>query len=129
MLGSVVSATYIGTGNLSGTAKLLSVLTITQPGVYVYSYNVLAIANSATFYNYAVWVDDAFNGSNVNYLGYQQIPYGSIPSASGTIASATSQIYTVTATTTFGLYSFAAITAGSIATASVGFSFRFVRIA
>jgi hypothetical protein len=129
-LGTVINGVYVASGNYSnGTAKLTSVLTITQPGVYIFSYNVLATANAATFSNVSVWVDDAYNVSNVNYLGYHQIPYTSVAGTTNTIAVSSSQIYTVTATTTFGLYSAASVTGGSISTNSVGFSFRFVRIA
>jgi hypothetical protein len=130
MLGSVVSGTYIATGNLSGTPKLLSVLTITQPGVYIFSYNALASAQGATFSNFGIWVDDAFDGTNNgNYLAYQQIPYTSVPLTNNTIAANASQIYTLIGTKTFGLFSIATVTAGNVATNSAQFAFRFIRIA
>ena len=131
MLGSVVSGTFSASGNFTpGIGKVHSVLTITQPGVYIFSYNVIATATSATFVTMAAWVDDAFTGSNINYLGYQQIPYTSAAGVTSTCAISSSQIYTATASTTFTLIvQFNFISSGTIATKSSQFSFRFVRIA
>jgi len=131
-IGSVVNGTYIAgiTGFSSGQAKLYSTLTITQPGVYIFSYNALSTASNASFNNMGAFVDDAFNGSsNVNYLAYYQIPFISNVGASSTLSLSSAQIYTVTATTTFGLYLNVNIGSGTINSSPSQFSFRFVRIA
>ena len=131
-LGSVVSGTYAASGNFgtAGQIKLYSILTITQPGVYVITYNLLASAQATTFNSFAVWVDDAFNGtSNTNYLAYQQIPYVASNTITTTIAVSSALIYNVTATTTFSLWANAQIATGNIATTGAQFQFKFVRIA
>ena len=130
MLGSVVNGPYLASGNITNLIKLYSAVTITQPGVYIITYNLLAAATAATFNTFAVWIDDAFNGTiPINYLAYQQCPYTSVAAVTTTIAVSSVLIYTVTATTTFSLLANAQVSAGSIATAGSQFSFRFVRIA
>ncbi len=109
---------------------MLSALTITQPGVYIISYTILSSASAASFYNPGTWVDDNVPGPPyLNYIAYQQLPFSN-SNISGTISLSGSQIYTVTATTTFSLYCvFFTITAGSIAASGQQFSFKFIRIA